>query len=312
MNLYSGTPAIRSVPLQPSTPPPPPACPGTYQEAGSFDRQDYLLDPGLVAALDTHMAMHYVPGLRLENQRGLLIVGEPGDGKSTTIKVHASRRGIDVLQMPAADLCGATEGLAVQRLNEACAYMHAKSAEAGRHMLFQLDDLDASIVDERKDQERTINSSLLIGKLQSLLESPDACRDAMGIPIAFVFTANTVANFRAPLLRDGRCQVFRYRPTWQWKADAQIHHLRPSTDRDRKRLRCLVYKYRIRPMAWFTALAADLKRAAIASAVAEHGLADHDAIVRAADQARLDVRALFRLAKARHKATPITTEEVRS
>jgi len=290
---------MRAVPLPSTTPQP---CPGLYQEAGTFDRPDYLLDPDLVAPVVIHLAMHYVPGLKIENQRGLLIAGQPGDTKSTTIKVIASRHRIDVLQMPAADLCGATEGLAAHRLNEAYAYMRAKSAETGRHFLFQLDDLDASIIEERQDQERTVNTNILIGKLQSILESPDGFRDAMAIPIAFVFTANNISNFRPPLLRDGRCQVFRYSPTWQWKAEALIHHLKPETHRDRKRLRCLVYKYRTHSMSWFTTLAGDLRRAAIANAVTKHGLADHDAIVKAADAAKLDVPTLFHLANARHNA----------
>lgn len=298
---------VRAVPLPGTVPPAAPPCPGLYQRAGTFD-PDFLLDPDLTAPLDTHIARHVVPGLDMENQRGLLIVGEPGDGKTTAVRVHTSRRGLDLLQMPAADLCGATEGLAVQRLNEAHAFIRAKSAETGRHFVLLLDDVDASILDERKDQERTINTDLLIGKLQSILESPNAFCDARGVPVAFVLTANSTASLRPALVRAGRCELLSYHPTWQRKADILIHHLKPDSETDQRRLRWLVYLYRAYSLSWFSTLTADLRRAAIAAAVAEHGLDDHDAIVHAANAVKLDTLGLFRLAKARHWSTNPTTE----
>jgi hypothetical protein len=132
--------------------------------------------------------------------------------------------------------------------------------------------------------------------------------DGNGRPIPFVFTANSLEGFPTPLIREGRCRIVHYHLPWQRKAQMLITTFDAKTQLDRRRLRCLAYQYRDHSLIWLKSLAADVENSAIARAVAKHGLDDEDAIRAAARPPKLDVRALFRAAKARHAAIEAITE----
>jgi hypothetical protein len=300
---------MRPVPL-PSAAPATPPCPGIFRQAGTANREDRFLDPDLTAHIDVHLAEHGTDGVT-PHARALLIVGKPGDTKTSTVRSQLSRRGVDALELSMAHFSGPTEGRAVEHLDAVHAYIRAKTAETGQTLVLHGHDADASVLFEHHQEERTINSRLLRGALQTLLDGEDTFRDGNARPIPIIFTANRTDGLPGPLIREGRVRLVRYAPSWQRKAQMLIAELGAKTALDRRRLQCLAFLHRDRSVVWLTSLAADVRHAAIAHVVATRGLDAHDAIRAAANPNKLDVRALFRAAKARHQAST-TSEEPRT
>jgi len=277
-----------------------PPNPGIYQPAGTNDRDDILIDAKLAYVVALHVARLLSRILRARNPaRALLVIGWPGDGKTFSLLVSASRLGVDVLHTAGADYAGSLEGAPLDVLNAASAWMKWKSAQTRRPIALMMDDIDASTAAENADQERTGNTNLLVGKLQAICNSPDQFTDASGNPIPLLWTANTTAHFRAPLIRHGRVRIHHHDLDCQTKASIVERIFKPATDGERRALRNLVYRYRHKPIAFFNDLYAELGEHAIADAIQRHGL-DMAAIEAAAERAQsLDLPSLFAAARAR-------------
>ena len=277
-----------------------PTNPGIYQPAGSNDRDDILIDAKLAEVVALHFARLLSPGLRARNPaRSLLVIGWPGDGKTLSLLVIASRLGVDLLLTAGADYSGSLEGAPLEVLNQASAWMRWKSAQTRRPIALLIDDIDASTAAENADQERTGNTNLLVGKLQAVCNSPDHFMDASGNPIPLLWTANTTAHFRAPLIRHGRVRIHRHVLDWPTKASMVERIFEPASDLERRALRNLVFRYRHKPIAFFNDLHAELGDEVIAEAIKRHGL-DVTAIEAAAGRAQsLDMRRLYAAARAR-------------
>src|SRR5437870_5048213 len=122
-----------------------PACPGSYQAAGSNDRQLCHIQESLADEIGIHLGVHLVAELAADfPERMLLILSRPGDGKTFSIKVLASRLKYELLTIPGAQLGGALEGAPVDTIKTAFNWMRWKSALAHLPFALLLDDLDAS------------------------------------------------------------------------------------------------------------------------------------------------------------------------
>jgi hypothetical protein len=283
---------LTPVPLPTATREPP--NPGVYHPAGSNNRDDVLIDAKLTTVVALHFARLLSPSLRARNPAGaLFVISWPGDGKTFSLLVTASRLGVDILYTAGADYSGALEGAPLEVLNAASAWMKWKSAQTKRPIALLIDDIDASTAAENADQERTGNTNLLVGKLQAICNSPDQFTDASGNPIPLLWTANSTAHFRAPLIRHGRVRIHQHVLDWPTKASIVERIFKPATDGERRAIRNLVYRYRHKPVAFFNDLHAELGDRLIAEAINEHGL-DIVAIDAAAQRAQsLDLEALF-------------------
>lgn len=274
--------------------------PGLYQSAGSNNRDDILIDGKLADVVALHFARLLSPRLRERNPaRALLVIGWPGDGKTLSVLVLASRLGVDLLHTAGADYSGSLEGAPIEVLKAASRWMKWKSAETRRSIALMIDDIDASTAAENADQERTGNTNLLVGKLQAICNSPDQFTDASGNPIPLLWTANATSHFRAPLIRHGRVRIHHHDLNWHTKADMVERIFKPATPIERRALRNLVYRYRNKPIAFFNDLNAELADDAIAQVIKRSGL-DIPAIEAAAARSQsLDMRELFAAAHAR-------------
>ncbi len=149
-------------------------CPGVYQQGRSYDRPDMQLDDSPLAdAIALHLANHISPRRRARRIAGtLFILGCPGIGKTETVRAVASRHDVDLLITAGADYNGATEGAPVEKFHTAFQWMRTHSRTSRRPFALLIDDIDASILEERDDQERTVNSNLFIGTLRVVCDPP--------------------------------------------------------------------------------------------------------------------------------------------
>jgi hypothetical protein len=277
-----------------------PPHPGVYQPAGSNNRDDVLIDEKLTDVVALHFARLLSPALRARNPvRTLFIVGWPGDGKTFSLLVACSRLLVDVVLTAGADYAGEYEGAPVAMLKAAHTWMRWKSAETKRPIALLIDDIDASTAAENADQERTGNTNLLVGKLQSICNSPDQFTDASGNPIPLLWTGNATSHFRGSLIRHGRVRIHHHDLNWHTKADMVERIFKPATPVDRRALRNLVYRYRHKPIAFFNDLNAELADEAIAQIIKREGLNITAIEAMAARSHHLDMRQLFAAAHAR-------------
>ena len=292
---------MRAVPLPSTAPPPPPACPGTYREAGTADRLDRFLDPDLTAAIDVHLAEHGTDGVDID-ARALLILGPAGDTKTSTLRSHLSRRGVDALELSMAT-SAARPKVAPSSTSPPRTPSSARRPPRPANRWPCTVTISTPPFSLRA-RTRSGPSTRVCFEAHSkpCSTAADTFLDGNNRPIPIFFTANAIDGFPGPLIRDGRVRIKHFRPTWQRKAQMLTTALGVKNALDRRRLQCLAYLYRDQSVVWLTSLPTDLRHAAIARAVAKHGLDNHDAIRKAASPAKLDVRALFAAAKARRTA----------
>jgi SpoVK/Ycf46/Vps4 family AAA+-type ATPase len=262
-----------------------------------------LNDDPLADAIDEHIANHVSPRRRARRlARTLLILGPPSSGKTQTARARSSQLNADLLLMAGADLSGATEGAPVDKLEAAFTWMRHHSRIHRRPFVLLIDDVDASILEERPDQERTDNTNLLIGKLQAIANDPTLYTTDDGVPIPMLWTSNNTRYFRPALIRAGRCKIYRHALDPVRKARIIQNLLRPPTPRDRVLLNNLIEQHKAQPIAFWEQLAGDLSTSSIVEAVRRYGL--DPAAIDAADRAatRFDITTLADAAKRRAAA----------
>ena len=157
-----------------------------YQPAGSHDRPDLRLHEPIQLAVLRHIAHHVVPRLAANRPpRFLVIQGNPGEGKTETVRVTCSRSDVDCILISGAELAGETENAGVVALEQIGRVALAISEREKRPLVIVLDDFDLSSVARLDRTEYTVSSQLLTGHLQFIADT-GALRTAAGVPIPMI------------------------------------------------------------------------------------------------------------------------------
>lgn len=270
----TATPGI----LSPYRPPQP-----ATEVASDIRRPGQLLCPhgivfdGLERVVQRHLFQLRLAGdLHPRPPRVLVITGKPGTGKTVAATDAALRLKHAVLQIPAANLASENEG-------GATAVLDAYLASAVRHsqvhkepVAIIADDFDLGIISADADTGRTVNSNLLVQRLQSLADDNEA-RNFDGTRMALIATGNDWSHVRPSLFRDGRATWHEHEPTTDDITAIALHLFRPHSPEERKFIRKLAWRYRRESVAFWTAVHTSLRNDLIDGLIAS-GVTDTVAV----------------------------------
>lgn len=242
-------------PYQPARP----SSPTALRRPGNLLCPDGIVFDNLERAIQRHLfQLHALGDSHPRPPRFLVIAGKPGTGKTVAATDAALRMKHAVLYLPASDLASENEGGATAVLES---YLEDAEHHAKTHdepVVIIADDLDLGIITNDADTGRTVNSNLLIQRLQSLADG-DEVTNADGSRIAVIITGNDWSSVRASLLRDGRASWFEHEPTPEEITALAIKLLRPRSAEDQNFVRKLARRHRHESIAFWSALATHLK-----------------------------------------------------
>lgn len=243
---------------------------------------DYACPGGIVFEALEHVIQRHLLVLKGEDRargkrasRMLVLTGAPGSGKTVAATDAALRYRYAVLQITAAHIASENEGGATARFDT---YM----ADAVRHsnifhesVAVVLDDFDLSIATNDADLGKTVNSNLLMQRLQSLADNDEFLnRDGSRIPLIFTGNAWSV---RESLFRHGRATWYEHTPTADEVIDLVLHLMRPRSHRERRAVTRLARRYRKQSLAFWGLLLQHL-RAEKMDALIDAGIDDPNVI----------------------------------
>lgn len=239
---------------------PPATAPSSLRRPGDLLCPEDIVFEDLERAVQRHLFRLRVLGdTHPRPPRFLVIAGKPGTGKSVAATDAALRLGHAVLQLPAAELASENEGGATAILN---AYLAEAEQHARTHnepVAIIADDLDLGIITTDADTGRTVNSNLLVQRLQSLADGNAFC-NADGARIALICTGNDWSHVRPSLFRDGRATWYEHVPTTDEIAAVAVNLLQPRTADERRLVLKLAHRYRHESVAFWAALRTSLNQ----------------------------------------------------
>ena len=239
-------------------PQPAPATASALRRPGKLLCPDGSIFDGLERAVHRHLfQLHALDGEHPRPPRFLVIVGKPGTGKTVAATDAALRMNHAVLHLQAANLASENEGGATAVLDSYLANAEHHARTHKEPVAIIADDLDLGIISVEADTGRTINSNLLIQRLQSLADGDDI-RNADGTRIALIVTGNDWSNVRPSLFRDGRATWYEHEPTPDDIAALAVNLFKPRTDNDRRMLLKLARRYRHESVAFWSAVRTSL------------------------------------------------------
>ena len=239
-------------------PQPAPATASALRRPGKLLCPDGIIFDGLERAVHRHLfQLHALDGEHPRPPRFLVIVGKPGTGKTVAATDAALRMNHAVLHLQAANLASENEGGATAVLDSYLANAEHHARTHKEPVAIIADDLDLGIISVEADTGRTINSNLLIQRLQSLADGDDI-RNADGTRIALIVTGNDWSNVRPSLFRDGRATWYEHEPTPDDIAALAVNLFKPRTDNDRRMLLKLARRYRHESVAFWSAVRTSL------------------------------------------------------
>lgn len=252
---------------------PPPADTLGLRRPGNLLCPEGIIFEGLERTVQRHLFRLRVLGdAHPRPPRFLVIAGKPGTGKTVAATDAALRMNHAVLHLPAASLASENEGGATAILDS---YLSDAERHAKTHnepVAIVADDLDLGIISNEADTGRTVNSNLLVQRLQSLADGDDI-RNADGSRVAIIVTGNDWSHIRASLFRDGRATWYEHMPSPDEIAALAVNMLKPGTADDRRLVLKLARRYRHESVAFWSALRTslinDLLDALIASGVTD-------------------------------------------
>lgn len=250
-----------------------------------------------------HLFKNYLPSLMENADRYLAIVGEPGTSKTVTSCDAALRFGFAVAHLPAASLASENEGGATAILSEFFVGVCASSLSHQIRHAVVIDDLELSIIGTDDKTGKTINTALLTGEFQRIADKPKPYRNYDGSVIPVIFTGNDFSKIRSSLLRDARTTEYVHRPSPEERLAFAFHQLGPTTPGELRLVEKLARKYRHQPIAFWSALASDLRLSQLDRLIS-HGVRDPVRAERIlAHDPVLDDAVLWSLARARASKT---------
>lgn len=159
----------------------------------------------------SHVVSHYLENASFFRPPLYLVIeGSPGEGKTIQTMASCKKRGIEIFYISGSRLAGKNEGDSKQILNE-CYQMASKCIDTyGMYVTIMIDDFHLSNAINDETVTRTINSNILINYMMNLSAS-----SSVKIPI--ILTGNDFSKIYAPLIRDGRADIFKWKPTEEEK-----------------------------------------------------------------------------------------------
>lgn len=259
--------------------------PGSHPraETSHLRRPGHLLCPhGVVFQHVEHAVKRHLFQLRFlgdqhpKPPRFLVIAGKPGTGKTVAATDAALRFGHAVLHLPASNLASENEGGATAALDAFLGEAERHAATHKEPVAIIADDLDLGIISAEADTGRTINSNLLVQRLQSLADG-DSIRNHDGTRIALIVTGNDWSHVRSSLFRDGRATWHEHTLTPDDIAALAINLFKPKTDGDRSLVLKLARRYKHESVAFWTAVHTSLHNGLVDALIAS-GVTDPVAI----------------------------------
>jgi len=220
-----------------------------------------------------------------------VLIGPPGEGKSTMVSDVLSGIGVPVKRLSASALGGMYEGDSTTPIIDA--YLALGSREdllPAPAIVLDDFDLSAGRVDQRN--AGTINQSLLNGLLMNIADKPDQLTksyiDETGTPrsrtfdvkpVMIILTANDGTQIYPPLLRPGRALVSEWRATPDDMAE-MLAGIFPSLSESERR--DLVARFPGAAIAFFNQINSEMVRSRLesaTSAVADQALSSKAAML---------------------------------
>lgn len=262
-------------PYRPAPPPPEPST--TLRRPGDFLCPDGVIFDGLERAVGRHLfQLRALDDQRPRPPRFLAISGKPGTGKTVAATDAALRLKHAVLHLPASALASENEGGATAILDVYLADAVRHSQTYKEPVAIVADDFDLGIISADADTGRTINSNLLVQRLQSLADT-DECRAFDGSRIALLVTGNDWSNVRPSLFRNGRATWHEHDPTPDEIGDIALHLFKPRTPAERKLILKMARRYRKESVTFWSAVHGSLRNDLIDGLIAA-GITDPNAI----------------------------------
>ncbi|MBS0235546.1 MAG: AAA family ATPase [Proteobacteria bacterium] len=264
--------------LSPYRPQPPaPDVSSQVRRPGQLLCPDGIVFDGLERVVRRHLFQLNAAGdVHPRPPRALVITGKPGTGKTVAATDAALRSKHAVLQLPASSLASENEGGATAVFD---AYIDDAQRHSQRHhelVVLVADDLDLGIISADASTGRTVNSNLLVQRLQSFADGDDG-RNFDGTRIALIVTGNDWSKVRASLFRDGRATWHEHAPAPEDIADFALDLFKPRSEDERRFIRKLARRYRHESIAFWTAVANSMRTDLIDGLLAA-GITDPSAV----------------------------------
>lgn len=262
-------------PYRPTQSPPPPS--SILRRPGKLLCPDGIIFGGLERVVQRHLfQLRALDSEHPRPPRFLVIAGRPGTGKTVAATDAALRMNHAVLHLPASNLASESEGGATAVLDSYLADAERHARTHNEPVAIIADDLDLGIISAEADTGRTINSNLLIQRLQSLADGDDGC-NADGTRIALIVTGNDWSHVRSSLFRDGRATWHEHIPSPDDIAALALNLFKPRSEDDRRLLLRLARRYRNESVAFWSAVRTSLNNDLIDALIAA-GITDPVAI----------------------------------
>lgn len=237
---------------------PAPASSSTLRRPGNLLCADGIIFDSLERAVQRHLfRLRALDGEHPRPARFLVIAGKPGTGKTVAATDAALRTNHAVLHLPAANLASESEGGATAVLDSYLADAEHHARAHNEPVAIIADDLDLGIISAEADTGRTINSNLLVQRLQSLADGDDI-RNADGTRIAIIVTGNDWSHVRPSLFREGRATWYEHAPTPDDIAAVALNLFKPRTADDRRLVLKLARRYHHESVAFWSAVRTSL------------------------------------------------------
>ena len=208
-----------------------------------MDTDEDYLPARFAIEIKTHV-LSTLAGSRFGASQILLVIGEPGTGKTWNLFRVLSRAGVHVSTWDATEVESPNANQPVERLEGAIAQVRA-TIRTGRPAALVLDDTDL-LLGRIAGTQYTHNLQHLVQHLMSV-----ATGDPESMPCPIFFCANDPALLHAPLIRHGRAKKFHWEPDEAERFSMMHAHFPSLAEPD---ARAVFARFRQQPPAFFSAL----------------------------------------------------------